>query len=123
VREVEAKEVQHLVIDNEHFSVVSNEVVGSTGDGDALGEETHFESTQVFLLALVCMGDEGLDGYAATDCLQKSLFDLNAIETKDENADTFFGFSQRLNKGFDAIVRLNEELHSISPLNAATDTY
>jgi len=59
--------------------------------------------------------DESLHCDAAANCVDEGFLNLDTIETKNENADVLFGFLESLDDGLDAIIRLNEQLHSISP--------
>jgi hypothetical protein len=66
------------------------------------------------------MRDESLNGHTTANSSNQLLFNFDAIESEDQDADTLFGFSQRFKDGFDSIFGLNKQLHSLSPRNAAT---
>src|SRR4029078_9091517 len=80
-----------------------------------LGQQTHFEPSQVLLFALIGVSNERLHGDTTADGIDQGLLDLDPIESKNENADTLFGFFKSLDDGLDAVIRLNEQLHSVSP--------
>ena len=71
--EIEAENIEHLVVNDEHLAVIADEVVGSARDGDALGKQTHFEPAKVLLFALIRVGDERLHSDAATYGINESL--------------------------------------------------
>jgi len=115
VSEVEAEQVECFVIDDEHLAVIAHQIARSASDGNAFSQQPHFETAQVLFFALVGVGNEGLNGHAATHGVEERLFDFNAIETEDQNTDTFSGFSKCVENGLDAIVWLYQQLHSVSP--------
>jgi len=50
-----------------------------------------------------------------TDDMPGIILDLNSVEAKNQNAYVLLGFFEGLDDWLDAVVRLNKQLHAISP--------
>src|SRR3569833_1167794 len=113
--EIESEDVEHLVVDDEHLAVIADEVISGAGYGNALRQQAHFKPSQILLFALIRVGNESLHRDAAANCIDEGFLNLDAIETEYENPDVLFCFFKSLDEGLDAVIRLNEQLHSVSP--------
>ena len=97
--------------------MVPHEVVGGARDGHADFQELELEFAQVPLAAAVRVRDDRADDDTPGDCGFERLFELRAIESKDDDVDRFLGTADSLHERREAVVRLNDEFYFFSFLS------
>src|SRR6185312_4764363 len=112
VREVEAEEIEQLVVDDHHLAVVTDEVIGGACNGNALRQQPRFQAAKISFFALIGVRDERFHAHASLGGSHERFFDLGPVETEDQDANGLFRFAQCVEQGLDALVRLNEQLHA-----------
>ena len=88
--------------------MVAHKIVGGASHGDALFQEPHLKAAQVFFPTMVCMGNQRSDGNTAMRGLDQRPLDLCTVKTEYKNLYGFFRPIQGIDKGLNAIFRLNQ---------------
>ena len=72
---------------------------------------------QVLLAAAVRVRDERADHDTPRDSGLERLFELRAVESKDDDVDRFLGAADGLHERREAVIRLNDEFYFFSFLS------
>ena len=118
MRKVVGKNVQFLAVHDHHLAVITHQIIGSPGDGDALVEEPRFELAQGALAPSVRKSDECVNKYTALSRIFQSSFNLRFVKAEDHDLNTFLGLLDGFDQGRHAIRGLNNQLQSV-PRNRA----
>ena len=113
--EVEAVDMQDLVVDDHHLAVIADKVVGGARHGDTGLEQRQFQFAQALGAAAIGVRRQRAHAHAAGDRGRERVGNLEPIEAKDEDVDALLRLPYRRDDRGDAGVRLYDEFHSACP--------